>query len=378
MKSRRSRNKFLPALVAAITALIVLSACGGKSETPPAASGSGGGSNAGTSGKTLNLLTWEGYADPKFIKGFEDKFGVKVTATYFGSSDELVAKLKGGGGDTFDVISPSSDVAAYLLHEGLVAPINLDHVPNYANLASKLKDMKDVQQDGKVYGVPFTWGPDSLIYDADVIKTPPDSWNVFWDPQYKGKVSIWDDISNIYLIGQMMGLDATDQSKVYNMTEDQLQEAKKKLIELKPQIRKYWASGGELNDLFSNKEVVLAVGWPLTPTTVNASGRNLQETIPKEGITGWIDRLMIVNASKNKELAETYINYVTDEQVMKLVADATGYGVANLNAAKHMSAEQAKAIHIDDMENYMKKVNFWQEVKDRNRYNEIWNEVKAQ
>jgi putative spermidine/putrescine transport system substrate-binding protein/spermidine/putrescine transport system substrate-binding protein len=324
------------------------------------------------------LLTWEGYADPLFIKGFEEQYGVKVTATYFGSSDELVAKLKGGGGSTFDVISPSSDVAAYLIREGLVAPINLDRIPNYANLVDKLKNMDDVKKDGKVFGIPFTWGPDSLIYDADAVKTPPDSWNVFWDPQYKGKVSIWDDISNIYLIGQMMGLDAQDQSALYNMTEDQLAEAKKKLIELKPQIRKYWATGGELNDLFSNKEIVLAVGWPLTPTTVNATGRNLKETIPKEGITGWIDRLMVVNASKNKELAETYINYVTGEEVQKLVSDATGYGVANKNAAKHMSAEQAQAIHIDDMDNYMAKINFWQEVKDRNRYNEIWNEVKAE
>lgn len=372
-----TRSMKMIVLALLVSAFVALSACGSKSQSP-GSSNAGAAGKSVSGGKTLNLLTWEGYADPKFVKGFEDKFGVKVTATYFGSSDELVAKLKGGGGNVFDIISPSSDVAAYLIKEGLVAPVNLEHIPNYANLASKLKDMEDVKKDGKVYGIPFTWGPDSLIYDADVIKTPPDSWNVFWDPQYKGKVSIWDDISNIYLIGQMMGLDQSDQSKVYNMTEDQLQQAKTKLVELKPQIRKYWASAGELNDLFSNKEVVLAVGWPLTPTTVNATGRHLKETIPKEGITGWIDRLMIVNSSSNKDLAETYINYVIEESVMKLVSDATGYGVANINAVKHMSPEQAKAIHIDDMDNYMKKINFWQEVKDRNRYNEIWNEVKAQ
>ncbi|WP_052475817.1 ABC transporter substrate-binding protein [Cohnella kolymensis] len=370
---KRGSVRFL-LLALVIGAFAVMTACGGNSDSTAATGSSGG--DAG--GKTLNLLTWEGYADPAFVKGFEDKFGVKVTATYFGSSDELVSKLKGGGGNVYDVISPSSDVAALLIRDGLVAPVNLDNVPNYANLASKLKDMDDVKKDGKVYGIPFTWGPDSLIYDADVIKTPPDSWNIFWDPQYKGKVSIWDDISNIYLIGQMMGLDKNDQSAVYNMTEEQLQEAKKKLIELKPQIRKYWASAGELNDLFANNEVVLAVGWPLTPTTVNATGRNLKETIPKEGITGWIDRLMIVDASKNKELAEKYINYVVDEQVQKLVADVTGYGVANSNAAKHMEPAQAQAIHIDDMDNYMTKINFWQEVKQRDLYNEIWNEVKAQ
>lgn len=373
---------------------LVLTACGGSgadtsknaADSSPAASDAASKPDSKAAskpdskadGKTLNLLTWEGYADPAFVKGFEEKYGVKVTATYFGSSDELVSKLKGGGGNVYDVISPSSDVAGYLVQQDLVAPIDVNQISNYNNLAKKLTDMPDVKKDGNIYGIPFTWGPDSLIYDADVIKTPPTSWEVFWDPQYKGKVSIWDDISNIYLIGQMMGLDKNDPSAVYNMTDQQLQEAKKKLIELKPQIRKYWATAGELNDLFSNKEIVLAVGWPLTPVTVNQTGRHLQEVIPQEGITGWIDRLMVVKSSPNKELAEKYIDYVVSAETQKIVADVTGYGVANLNAKQLMSEEQAKSIHIDDMDNYMQKINFWQQVNERDKYNEIWNEVKAQ
>ena len=45
--------------------------------------------------KTLSLLVWEGYADPSFVKGFEEKCGCKVQASYMGSSDELMAKLRG-------------------------------------------------------------------------------------------------------------------------------------------------------------------------------------------------------------------------------------------------------------------------------------------
>ena len=59
---------------------------------------------------TLSLLVWEGYADPSFIQGFEAKCQCKVTAAYMGSSDELVAKLRGGAASNYDVISPSSDV----------------------------------------------------------------------------------------------------------------------------------------------------------------------------------------------------------------------------------------------------------------------------
>ena len=68
---------------------------------------------------------WEGYADPSFIQGFEAKCQCKVTAAYMGSSDELVAKLRGGASSNYDVISPSSDVATMLSRSGLVAPLDL-------------------------------------------------------------------------------------------------------------------------------------------------------------------------------------------------------------------------------------------------------------
>ena len=71
---------------------------------------------------TLNLLVWEGYADPSFIKAFEEQNHCKVTASYMGSSDELMAKLRGGSAGNYDVISPSSDVATSITTSGLAAP----------------------------------------------------------------------------------------------------------------------------------------------------------------------------------------------------------------------------------------------------------------
>ncbi len=326
-------------------------------------------------GKTLNLLVWEGYSDPKFVKGFEDKYGVTVKGTYFGTSDELVAKLKSSKG-VYDVVSPSTDVATTLIESNLIAPVDTTKISSYGDFVPVLRDMKDVQKNGKTYGVPFTWGPDYLIYDADVIKEEPKSWGVFFDAKYKGKVSIWDDVSNLYLIGQLLGFDKTDPGALYNMSDEQLGQVKKKLVELRPQVRKYWATAGELNDLFKNKEVVVAVGWPLTVATLNKEGRNLKAVIPEEGATGWIDRLMIVADSQNKDLAEAYLDYVTQPKSMALVAEATNYNISNPKAAEHMS-EDLKKIAMKDVDTYFKRLNFWQHVKNRKGYNELWNEVKS-
>lgn len=333
---------------------------------------------AALKGSTLNILAWEGYADASFTKAFEEKYGVTVKGTYFGSSDELVSKLQSGGGSSYDVITPSSDVAGYIVESGLVEPIDVEQIAAWKSLSPVLVGMKDVQKDGKTYGMPFTWGPDYLIYDADVIKEAPTSWELFMDPKYKGKIALYDDISTIYLAAQMLGYDKTDQSVLYNMTEEQLAACKAKLVAMKPQVRKNWASAGELDNLFKNKEIVAAVGWPLTPANLNKQGMNIKSVVPKEGATGWIDRLMIVKDAKNKQLAQLWLDYVSSPEVMAQVAEFTQYYVSNPEANAHLSPETQKLMDVASMDSMFKTLNFWQPVKNRKRYNEIWNEVKNQ
>jgi len=53
-------------------------------------------------GGELNFMVWEGYTDTLFTRPFEEACGVTVNATYMGSSDDLVAKLRAGGAETFD------------------------------------------------------------------------------------------------------------------------------------------------------------------------------------------------------------------------------------------------------------------------------------
>ena len=155
---------------------------------------------------TLSLLVWEGYADPSYIRAFEESHNCKVSASYMGSSDELVAKLRGGSASNYDVISPSSDVATMIASSGLAAPLDLAKLPSYAQLSERLRNMPLVRVNGNVYGVPFTWGPNPLLYDTTYFPKPPDSWAVLWDPKLKGKISAWDELSTIYMAAQVLGL----------------------------------------------------------------------------------------------------------------------------------------------------------------------------
>src|SRR6202051_2174559 len=122
---------------------------------------------------TLNLLVWEGYADPSFVRDFQEQCHCKVTASYMGSSDELVAKLRGGSAGNYDVISPSSDVATSIAAAGLAAPLDLSKFPSYSQLSPQLTSLPLVRVKGQVFGVPFMWGPNPLLYDTTVFSQPP-------------------------------------------------------------------------------------------------------------------------------------------------------------------------------------------------------------
>src|SRR5437667_7017574 len=309
--------------------------------------------------ESLSLLVWEGYADESAVHDFEQSHHCKVSASYMGSSDELVAKLRGGSASNYDVISPSSDVAASIARAGLAAPLNLSKIPSYSQLSNKLRDLPLVKPGGQVYGVPFMWGPNPLLYDTTVFSKPPDSWAVFWDPQYKGKVSVWDDLSSVYMAAQILGYDKPDPAKLYNLTDEQLAAVKEKLLALKPNIRKIWSTGGELTNLFENHEVVAAMGWPLMTNQLRQASFPVGETIPKENTTGWIDHLMITAGSDNKELAYKFLEYMIEAQTQKKITDITGYAPANPEAAKFMTAEQQKNLHLDNADEYQKRIYFW-------------------
>jgi spermidine/putrescine-binding protein len=346
------------AAIAAIFVLaILLAGCGPKTET-------------------LSLLVWEGYADPSFLKAFEDAHHCKVVASYMGSSDELVAKLRGGSAGNYDVISPSSDVATSIVKAGLAAPLDLSKIPAYPQLSARLRESPLVKSNGQTYGVPFVWGPNPLLYDTNAFPKAPDSWSDLWNPKLKEKVSPWDELSSIYMAAQVLGYDKPDPNQLYNLSDEQLEAVKKKLIELKPNVRKYWTTGGELTQLFQTHEVTIAMGWPLMTTQLRKLNYPIGETIPKENTTGWIDHLMITAASSHKELSQAFLEYMVEPQTQKLVTDVTHYTPANPATAQLLTPDEVKSLHLDDPDAYMKRIYFWQDVPRRQKYTEIWNEVK--
>jgi putative spermidine/putrescine transport system substrate-binding protein/spermidine/putrescine transport system substrate-binding protein len=347
----------------------VLAACG--ADTSPSGAASGAGDSGGKLASELNVLVWEGYTDKSFVEPFTAKTGVKVNSTFIGSNDELVAKLRGAPG-LYDLVTPSSDTTNLLIDAKQVQPIDLEKVPNAKTSFAFFQKAPNVAVDGKLYGVPMCWGFVPLIYDADAIKEAPTSWNDLLDPKYKGSVSVWQDIALLWTSALKLGF-----QDPYNLSDDQLNQVKADLLELKPQIRKYWSTAGDLTNLFANKEVTIGMSFGgLTANQLRAKGRNVAEVIPKEGATSWVDNWMITAKSSKVSTCEAFLNHIHDPASQAAIAEATGYGITNQNATDKMPAAYAKAYHLSDP-GFISKLSYWQRVPQRQKYLDVLNAVVA-
>ena len=327
-------------------------------------------------GGELNFMVWEGYTDASFTKPFEDQCGVKVNATYMGSSDELVTKLRAGGAETIDLTSPSSDAVTQIIQAGLAAPLDLRRIPSYGDLMASFRALSMAKKDNAVYGVPWAFGPNPLIYDTTKVQPAPTSWGVLWDPKYRGKISVQDDIATLWMVAQYLGMDdPNDRSHLYNLSDAELQRVRTEAMKLRPQIRKYWATAGDMTQLFQSGEIVMGEGWPLMTAQLRGAHYPAGELIPTEGTTAWADHWVMTKGAKNLNAAYAWLEYTAQPFTQKLMADVTNYIVANPAARTYMTPAQVATQR--DIGEYGTRVNFWQWSPRRDKYQEVWNQVKA-
>ena len=322
----------------------------------------------------LNILTWEGYADPSFIAPFEEATGCKVSATYVGSNDDFAPKLAAGGG-VFDLVTPSIDSTAPLIAAGFVQPIDTSRLARWDELYEKFRVSEGINADGETFGVPYAWGAIAFMYLPEKFDTPPTSLAALWDPALKGRISLWDDKSALYVAARLNG-----DMDIYNLSDEQIAAAQAKLIEQKPLVRKYWSTAGELVDLYKSGEVWISNTWAgYQSSLLKDEGIEVVEFIPTENAEGWMDSWMIVTDTPNEDCAYQFLEMAISEAGQCGVANVNGYSATNPVAARScMSDEQFVALHQDDPD-YLDSLLLWTNLGPRlGDYTNAWNAVKAQ
>lgn len=328
---------------------------------------------AALAAEELRVLTWHGYANDEWIKPFEKEYGVEVERTYVGSNDEYMTKLAAGA--RYDVVVIVSSLAQPAIEAGFVQPLDLDKIPNFSEIAEGFQDLDFLQDsEGNVYGVPTFWGTDPLVINADVVDMSQYDhvYDVLWDEQYAGKIAMWDDVATLgEVVGHYLGFE-----NIWTMSEEQLEQVKQKMIEQKPLIRTYWSDPGDVIELFLSGEIVATNGWNFVTQALKDEGFPAEEYNPDPAV-GFVDSHFIVAGSENVDLAHTFINHMIDAEMQARIAKGSGYSVSNPESKNYMDEELWQRLYTKNADTMLDNMKFWEEIPNRSRYIEIWDEVKA-
>lgn len=312
----------------------------------------------------LNVVAWEGYAEDQWVKPFEVATGCMVNAKYAGSSDEMVALMRSGGGSQYDVVSASGDATLRLIYGHDVQPVNMALIPAWKNFFPQLKSPAHNTVGGVHYGVSYEWGPNTLLYNTKVFPTAPSSWSVIYDPKYAGKITVPDNPIQIadaalYLSKANPSLGITDP---YELTQQQMDAVVALLKQQRTLIKKYWALASDEIQLFTSGDAVVGAAWPYQTNTLQAAKVPVADTLPNEGVTGWADTWMISAKARHPNCAYMWINWVTTPKVQAEQALYFGETPANMLACKEMDTTQAgtcEKYHANAPAAYFDAVKFW-------------------
>jgi putative spermidine/putrescine transport system substrate-binding protein len=316
-----------------------------------------------TEGK-LNLIAWEGYAQPQWVKPFETATGCQVSAKYAGSSNEMVSLMAHGGGGQYDLVSASGDADLRLIYGGDVKPININLIPQWKNFHPFLQNPSFNTIGGKHYGTSYEFGPNVLLYNTKNFTSPPTSWSVLYNKAYAGKITVPDNPIQIadaalYLSKTQPALGITDP---YELTQPQFDATVKLLTAERPLIKKYWGLASQEISLFQSDTTVAGAAWPYQTNTLKAAGASVADTIPSQGATGWADTWMLATNAPHPNCAYKWMQWVTTPKVQAQQADYFGETPANKLSCALMdkiSKGSCAGYHENAPEAYFNTIKFW-------------------
>jgi putative spermidine/putrescine transport system substrate-binding protein len=294
---------------------------------------------------SLELIAWHGYTEDGTTEGyeeydwvtpFEDDTGCQVNVTYADTSDEMVTLMRQGDGSVYDGVSASGNASNRLIAGQDVGAVDPALFPDLDNVIGPLHPDTGTNNahyvvDGNMYGVPYMYGPNFLMYNTEVVTPAPTSWDVTFeaDSPYAGQVTAYDDPifiadAAMYLMTHQPDLGITDP---YELTQEQFDAAVALLQEQHDLVVAYWALYTDEIDGFLDGSMVVGTAWPVNFTY--SKDAPAAAVIPSEGVTGWADTWMISANAPNPNCMLKWMEWTLQPDVQAEVG--VYYGAAGSN-----------------------------------------------
>lgn len=297
---------------------------------------------------------------------FEEETGITVTqlGTY-SSNDEWWARLNAG--ENFDVFIPTTDWVQRAMAAELLLPLDLAKIPNYENLFEEFRNVDVYAKEDQTFAVPFARVYYSLTYNTDTFPEAPTSWEVTWDEQYEGKMTLQDQAyARVASTALLLGDDPLNPTK--------WDEIRTRLMDQKPLVRKYWEDYQNGMELFVNGEVVVGQLTAGRTRMAQDLGAPIAWTVPTEGALTFVDTFAIPKTAENVANGHAFINFLHRPDIMAMEMRGMRYDTVNEAAYGELTEEERQSFAPPEGAKLVLSTDLKPDV--RQRMDQLWNEVK--
>lgn len=317
-----------------------------------------------TQKRIFHLYAMSEYFPASVLKDFEQKHNVEVRYDNFASNEELLAKLQAGA-TGYDLIVPSDYMVRSLIGSNLLLPLDLTQIPNSKSLAAEFQNSP--YDPGNKHSIPYTWGTTGLIYNSKHVKPKKESWDLVFQKEYAGHISMLDDVREV------MSAMLRSEGQSANTTDDgKLKLAQQKLKKLKSNVRLF--SSDPRQHLIS-EDIWIAHIYSGDANQLTREHPELKYFVPSEGGVIWIDTLAIPKTAPNPDLAHAFINLILDKEVAKTISDELLYASPNA-AAEPLLANDLKPSQIKKLKKG--QLEFLEDLGPANeKLDQLWTEAKT-
>jgi spermidine/putrescine transport system substrate-binding protein len=298
----------------------------------------------------VHVYAWGDYAqtfENHIIGGFEDKTGIKVNFSTYGSNDEAENKLRAAGGSGFDVIFPSVTNGPRYYPDNLLQPLDEGRINVDAIIPSIYRDTVSLGgvHRGSRYILPWDWGTEGITFDSSQLPLADDevSFGSLWEPGLDRAAAFRQ---KSVLMGVGLYLDAIGELNtnrmldVYKTEEDarRIWEACTQfIIAHKNNIGAFWNNATEATAAFTDAGCAIGQTWDTTGILLALEvDPKYKYRAPREGIITWVDGIGVPSGAANVEQAYEFINFILTPENGGAFSNATGYNSCVAGAEDHL------------------------------------------
>lgn len=290
----------------------------------------------------LKIYNWFDYTPQELVDKFSEQYDVDVTIDTYDSNETLLARLKAGV-TGYDVAMPGDYMVAILISEGMLAKTEPNGMPNFKNVDPQWVDV--YFDPGRDYSVPWQWGTTSFMVDTEAYDGDVDTLAILFDTPdaLKGKVNMLKDVNDVL----NAGLRYLDYPRC-NKNPEQLKALNDLLVGAKPDWLSFNSDGAK--EVLVSGDASVGMIWNGFGMRAREEKPSLKYSYPKEGLTAWMDNIVVMKDAPNLENAKLFQNFMMDPENAATLSNFARYANGIKGTKPYLDAELVEAYELNPPE----------------------------